>query len=728
MKKILILIIINIFLYNIVIGQEKETWKNPYAPIDERVKDLISRLTLEEKISQMMHSAPAIERLGIPEYNWWNEALHGVARAGKATVFPQAIALAATFDEDLVYKIASAISTEGRAKFNAAIKINNRKQYMGLTYWTPNINIFRDPRWGRGQETYGEDPYLTSRIGVAFVKGLQGDDPKYLKTAACAKHYVVHSGPEGLRHEFNALPPKKDFFETYLPAFEALVKEANVEAVMCAYNRTYDQPCCGSTYLLNDLLRKKWNFKGHIVTDCGALKDFYDGHNIVKDEVEAAALAIKSGVNLECGTVFKNLKKAVEKGLITEKDIDEQLFYLLKTRFKLGLFDPPELVPYNNIDESKIHCQEHISLAYEAAAKSIVLLKNNGILPLSKNLKDIQIVGVHGNDVQFMYGNYYGLSPNVISISEGIVSKVNPGTRVNFRQGVMLERETLNPINYALGVTRDADVVIAVLGISCLIEGEEGDPLASSNKGDRVDIKLPDNQIKFLKDLKSRGKSPIVLIVTGGSPISLVEVEDLVDAILFIWYPGEQGGNAVADILFGDVNPSGKLPITFPKSVDQLPPFDDYSMENRTYRYMKEEPEFPFGFGLSYTKFEYSDIKISSKKIRSKDTLHVECKVTNIGTRKGDEVVQLYLSDLEASSRVPLYSLKGFKRITLEPGETKVVKFKITPDMLKLIKDDGSEVIEPGYFKIYIGGSSPSEVSLRRGLSKPVSEIFYVRK
>lgn len=728
MKKILISIIINIFLLTTIICQEKEIWRDPYAPIDERVKDLISRLTLEEKISQMMHSAPAIERLGIPEYNWWNEALHGVARAGKATVFPQAIALAATFDEDLVYRIATAISTEGRAKFNAAVKLNNRKQYMGLTYWTPNINIFRDPRWGRGQETYGEDPYLTSRMGVAFVKGLQGDDPKYLKTAACAKHYVVHSGPEGLRHEFNALPPKKDFFETYLPAFEALVKEANVEAVMCAYNRTYNQPCCGSTYLLNDILRKKWNFKGHIVTDCGALKDFYDGHNIVKDEVQAAALAIKSGINLECGTVFKNLNKAVEKGLISEKDIDEQLFYLLKTRFKLGLFDPQELVPYNNIDESKLHCQEHINLAYEAAAKSIVLLKNNGILPLSKDLKDIQIVGVHGNDVQFMYGNYYGLSPNVISISEGIVSKVNPGTRVNFRQGVMLERETLNPINYALGVTRDADVVIAVLGISCLIEGEEGDPLASSNKGDRLDIKLPDNQIKFLKDLKSRGKSPIVLIVTGGSPISLVEVEDLVDAILFIWYPGEQGGNAVADILFGDVNPSGKLPVTFPKSVDQLPPFDDYSMENRTYRYMKDEPEFPFGFGLSYTKFEYSDIKLSSKKIRAKDTLYVECKVTNIGTKKGDEVVQLYLSDLEASCRVPLYSLKGFKRITLEPGETKIVKFKISPDMLKLIKDDGSEVIEPGYFRVFIGGSSPSEVSIKRGLSKPVSDIFYVRK
>lgn len=728
MKKILISIIINIFLLTTIICQEKEIWRDPYAPIDERVKDLISRLTLEEKISQMMHSAPAIERLGIPEYNWWNEALHGVARAGKATVFPQAIALAATFDEDLVYRIATAISTEGRAKFNAAVKLNNRKQYMGLTYWTPNINIFRDPRWGRGQETYGEDPYLTSRMGVAFVKGLQGDDPKYLKTAACAKHYVVHSGPEGLRHEFNALPPKKDFFETYLPAFEALVKEANVEAVMCAYNRTYNQPCCGSTYLLNDILRKKWNFKGHIVTDCGALKDFYDGHNIVKDEVQAAALALKSGINLECGTVFKNLNKAVEKGLISEKDIDEQLFYLLKTRFKLGLFDPQELVPYNNIDESKLHCQEHINLAYEAAAKSIVLLKNNGILPLSKDLKDIQIVGVHGNDVQFMYGNYYGLSPNVISISEGIVSKVNPGTRVNFRQGVMLERETLNPINYALGVTRDADVVIAVLGISCLIEGEEGDPLASSNKGDRLDIKLPDNQIKFLKDLKSRGKSPIVLIVTGGSPISLVEVEDLVDAILFIWYPGEQGGNAVADILFGDVNPSGKLPVTFPKSVDQLPPFDDYSMENRTYRYMKDEPEFPFGFGLSYTKFEYSDIKLSSKKIRAKDTLYVECKVTNIGTKKGDEVVQLYLSDLEASCRVPLYSLKGFKRITLEPGETKIVKFKISPDMLKLIKDDGSEVIEPGYFRVFIGGSSPSEVSIKRGLSKPVSDIFYVRK
>jgi len=728
MKKIFIIIIIVIVCFDLSIGQNIDKWRNPELPVEERVKDLISKLTLEEKISQLMHSSPAIERLEIPEYNWWNEALHGVARAGKATVFPQAIALAATFDEDLVYRIASAISTEGRAKYNAAVKINNRKQYMGLTYWTPNINIFRDPRWGRGQETYGEDPYLTSRIGVAFVKGLQGNDPKYLKTAACAKHYVVHSGPEGLRHEFNALPPKKDFFETYMPAFETLVKEAGVEAVMCAYNRTYDQPCCGSTYLLNEILRKKWNFQGHIVTDCGALRDFFKGHDVVKDEAEAAALAIKSGVSLECGTVFSHLKEAIERGLISEKDIDKQLFYLLRTRFRLGLFDPPEYVPFNKIDENVIHCEEHIKLAHEAAAKSIVLLKNNGILPLSKNIKDIQIVGVHGNDVQVMYGNYYGLSPNVISITEGIVSKVNSGTRVNFRQGVMLERETLNPINYALGVTRDADVVIAVLGISCLIEGEEGDPLASSNKGDRLDIKLPDNQIKFLKDLKSRGKSPIVLIVTGGSPISLIDVEDLVDAILFIWYPGEQGGNAVADILFGDINPSGKLPITFPKSVEQLPPFDDYSMENRTYRYMKDEPEFPFGFGLSYTSFEYSDIKISSKKIRSKDTLYVECKVKNTGNFKGEEVVQLYISDLEASCRAPFYSLKGFKRISLEPGEIQTIKFKITPDMLKLIKEDGTETIEPGYFKIFIGGSSPSEVSIKRGLSKPVSETFYVRK
>ena len=703
-----------------------DPWKNPTLNLDDRVNDLISRMTLEEKISQMTNHSEAITRLGIPEYDWWNECLHGVARAGKATVFPQAIGLAATFDEDLIFRVSTAISDEGRAKYNAAQKLGNTKRYMGLSYWTPNINIFRDPRWGRGQETYGEDPFLTSRIGVAFVKGLQGDNPKYLKAAACAKHYVVHSGPEGIRHEFNAEPSIKDFYETYLPAFKALVTEAKVEAVMCAYNRTFNLPCCGSGYLLQDILRNDWGFKGHIVSDCGALHDFYEGHNVVSEPYEASAMAIKAGVNVNCGEVYSHLKEAVDKGLITEEEINKQLAWLLRSRFKLGLFDPPEMVPYNAISEEIVHSRDHIQLSREAAVKSIVLLKNDSVLPLKKNLKDIQIVGVQGNDAQMLYGNYYGLTTDAVTIVEGIMSKIGPGTRADFRQGTLLNREKDNPIDWTSGAAASADAVIAVLGISNLLEGEEGASIASPYKGDRMDIKLPQNQIDFFKKLRSRGNAPIILVVTGGSPISLVDIEDLADAILFVWYPGEQGGNAVADILFGDKVPSGRLPVTFPKSVDQLPAFEDYSMNGRTYRYMTAEPEFTFGFGLSYTSFEYSNLKLSDNKIKSDGSVMASVDIKNRGNSTGEEVVQLYISDLESTIHTPLYSLKGFKRINLKEGETMQVKFEITGEMLEIVNDKGESIIEPGDFRISIGGACPAPVSEAKGAPKPVSAILTV--
>lgn len=734
MKKILVLFFIVFPLISCkqekkeVAGTDKNLlpWQNSNLTVDERVSDLLSRMTLDEKISQMTNASAAIDRLGIPEYDWWNECLHGVARAGKATVFPQAIGLAATWDEELIFRVASAISDEGRAKFNAAQKIGNRKRYMGISYWTPNINIFRDPRWGRGQETYGEDPYLTGRIGASLVKGLQGDDSVYLKSAACAKHYVVHSGPEKLRHEFNAVPSKKDFYETYLPAFEVLVKEAKVEAVMCAYNRTFDLPCCGSPFLLNDILRKDWGFQGHVVSDCWALEDIYQGHKTVASQEEAAAMGIKAGVNVDCGITYNALNLAVEKGLITENEIDERLSYLLRSRFKLGLFDSAEKNPYSKITEEIIHSKEHVDLAREAAVKSIVLLKNNGVLPLSKDVHDVVVTGVHGNDAQVLYGNYYGQTSDAVTIIEGITAKLNPGVRVAFRQGIMLDRD-IDTLNYSIGDARQADVLIAVMGISNLMEGEENDPIATSDKGDRKDIKLPENQVKFLKTIRSKRTGPIILVVTGGSPVSLIEVEDLVDAILFVWYPGEQGGNAVADIIFGDANPSGRLPITFPKSVEQLPPFDDYNMKGRTYRYMEQEPEFTFGFGLSYTTFEYSNMKLISTEVLNGTPVDIEVDVKNTGKVDGTEVVQLYISDLQASVNVPFYALKSFKRVELKSGETKTVKFTVTPDMMTLINNDGEKILEPGEFKITVGGASPSERSVALGITKPVTGIFNLK-
>ena len=709
------------------VQKENYDFNNESLTIDERVNDLINRLTLEEKTMQMMHDSPGIERLGIPAYNWWNEALHGLGRSGVATVFPQAIGMGATFDEDLIFEVASAISDEARGNHNTAVENGYRRQYSGLTFWTPNINIFRDPRWGRGQETYGEDPFLTSKLGVAFVKGLQGDDDKYLKTAAAAKHYAVHSGPEKLRHEFNAEASQKDLWETYLPAFEALV-DADVETIMCAYNATNGEPCCANEYLLTDVLREKWGFKGHVVSDCWALEDFYGGHDVVETPEQAAALAVKSGVNLNCGSVYPSLVEAVNQGLVTEKEIDEQLAVLLKTKFKLGLFDSPSNNPYSKLSANNINTEKHRALARETAQKSIVMLKNNGVLPLKNDLAKYFITGPNATSIEILLGNYHGVNPDLVTVLEGVANAIKPQSQLQYRQGTLLDRPNANPQDWASPNAGNSDATIAVLGISGILEGEEGESIASETFGDRLDYNLPENQLNYLRKLKeAAGDNPVIAVITGGSPINLKEVHELADAVLMVWYPGEEGGNAVADVIFGEVSPSGRLPITFPVSLDDLPPYKDYTMKGRTYKYMDEKPMYPFGYGLSYAKFEFSDIKLSKEKIRKGEDLDARIEVSNVGSLEAEEVVQLYVSDMETSVDAPKYQLYGIKRVNLKPGTSEEITFEITPEMMELVNNKGEKVIEKGDFKIYIGSSSPSVRSLELGAAQFKEAIFSLR-
>jgi beta-glucosidase len=708
-------------------AQETALYLDSSKPLDARAKDLVSKLTLEEKVLQMMHHSPAIPRLNIPAYNWWNEALHGVGRSGVATIFPQAIGLGASFDEDLALRVSTAVSDEARAMYNASIAKGYHEQYSGLTFWTPNINIFRDPRWGRGQETYGEDPFLTSRLGVAFVKGLQGNNPNYLKTSACAKHFAVHSGPERLRHEFNAVASLKDMRETYLPAFKALVIEGNVESVMCAYNRTNGEPCCANTFLLNDVLRKEWGFKGHVVSDCWAVKDFYSGHKTVADKTEASALAVKSGVELNCGDEYPGLIEAVKKGLIEEKQIDQALATLLKTRFKLGMFDGKEKNPYNAISIDVINSPEHRALAREAAVKSMVLLKNNGALPLKNDLARYYVTGPNAANIDALIGNYYGVNSNIVTILEGLSGGIAPGSQLHYKAGILLNRDNENPIDWTTGGAKGSDATFVVMGITGYLEGEEGESISSPTFGDRLDYNIPKNQIDFLKKIRQNTKDPVIAIVTGGSPMNLSEVHDLADAVLLVWYPGEEGGNAVADVIFGKISPSGRLPLTFPKSLDQLPPYEDYSMKGRTYRFMQSEPMYPFGFGLSYTKFTYGDVKLSATTIKKKQPVTIEANVTNTGTTAGEEVVQAYITDLESSVSAPLFSLCGIKRLNLKPGESAVVKFTITPEMMMLVNLNGESILESGKFKVAVGGSLPTSRSETLGSAKPVEATFTLK-
>jgi beta-glucosidase len=694
-----------LLIQNQLFAQSDYPFQNPSLTMEARLNDLLDRLTLEEKTAMMLYNSPGVDRLDIDPYNWWNESLHGIGRAGKATVFPQAIGLAATFDEDLIFRIADVISDEARAKHNAAIANGSYQQYTGLSFWTPNINIFRDPRWGRGQETYGEDPFLTATIGTAYVKGLQGDDPKYLKAAACAKHFVVHSGPEKIRHEFNAVPDEIDFRETYLPAFKKLV-DGKVETVMCAYNQLYAEPCCGNKTLLQTILREELGFEGHIVSDCWALMDFISHQKVAKDGIEAAVMAAEAGVNLNCGTVYQHLDKAIASGDITPARIDELLKPLLRSRFKLGLLDFKDQSPYADISPAIINSQKHRQLAWEAAAKSIVLLKNDkGILPLKTDtIQKIFVTGPTAFDNMVLIGNYNGFSGNLVTLVEGMMNKADEGTVVEYSMGTLLNTDIYHGLYHA----SSSDVVIAAIGNSRLLEGEEGDAMLSNNGGDRLDISLPKNQIEFIKKLKEVAPDkPLVVVVNGGSAIALPDITAIADALIFAWYPGEQGGNAIADIIFGNVTPSGRLPVTFYKSVKDLPAFEDYSMKNRTYRFFEGEPLFPFGHGLSYTSFDYSELNLAKNISAKQETINLEFTLKNTGDKSGEEVVQVYVKKPHQHDKMPIKSLVNFKRVSLAPGAS--VQVTATIDLTELSSWDVNSkqmTIVPGSYKFEIGASS----------------------
>ncbi|RPI92401.1 MAG: glycoside hydrolase family 3 protein [Chloroflexi bacterium] len=688
-------------------------------PLPERVQDLLSRLTLDEKVAMMNHPAQGVPRLGIPGYNFWSEALHGVARNGRATVFPQAIGMAATWDRDLIHQIAAAISDEGRAKYHEALRRNGyTDQNQGLTFWSPNVNIFRDPRWGRGQETWGEDPFFTGEMASEFVKGLQGDHPGYLKAAACAKHYAVHSGPERDRHTFNAIVSKHDLYDTYLPAFKKLVMDARVEAVMGAYNRTLGEPCNGSKLLLEDILRGEWGFEGHVVSDCGALSDFHLNHKVTKDAAETVALALKRGCDMGCDHVYSEIPEAIARGLITEADVDRALARTLGTRFKLGMFDPAEDVPFTSICMDVVACEAHRQLAYRAAAESIVLLKNkDNILPIKPSTHRIFVTGPTATSMEVLLGNYHGLNDQMITLLEGITGRVPEGVVLEYRTGALLKQPRESKKSWAPYLAQSADVSIVCVGFTPQLEGEEGESLLTPLDGDRDSISLPASQVDYIKELAVHD-AKIVLVVTGGSPIALGEVVDLVDAILFVWYPGMEGGRAVADVLFGDIPPAGRLPLTFPQSLDQLPAFDDYSMAGRTYRYMTAEPLYPFGFGLSYTAFAYCDLQITSP---ASSGFEAAVTVENTGAVAADEVVQFYLKALDSKLPAPLSQLIGFQRIHLEPGQSQTVTITVKPEMLMLFDDNGRQVFQPGQFRLTAGSCSPGARGPALGAAEPVS-------
>jgi len=678
----------------------------------QRVDELVGQMSLEEKISQMLHDAPAIERLGIPEYNWWNECLHGVGRAGIATVFPQAIGLAATWNSELIYQVASTISDEARAKHHEALRQGIREIYTGLTFWSPNINIFRDPRWGRGQETYGEDPYLTSRIAVAFVKGLQGDHPDYLKLVATPKHFAVHSGPECERHRFDARPSLRDFRETYLPAFEACVKEGQVGSVMGAYNRTYGEASSASPTLLQKILREEWGFDGYVVSDYLALGDMYKHHQMVPGAVEAAALAVNAGCDLNAGEAYYALPSAVQQGLVSEETIDRAVKRLFMARFRLGMFEPPEEVPFAQIPYSVNDSPAHRALARRAAQESIVLLKNeSGFLPLAKTWRTIAVIGPNADDAEVLLGNYHGTPSASVTPLQGIRAAL-PATNVLYAAGCDILGNDTTGYAESITLAQQAEVVIFVAGLSPRFEGEESfaEPVSCLQqiRGDRTDLRLPNVQEELLKAIHATGV-PVVLLLINGGMIAVNWAKKHLPAIIEAWYPGEEGGSAIADVLFGDYNPSGRLPVTFYKCLIDLPPFADYRMKGRTYRYFKRKPLFGFGYGLSYTTFSYNNLQLSADRITPNQTLTLSCDVTNSGQRAGDEVVQLYTSHPDALIPMPIRQLQGFSRIHLQPGQTKTVGFTLTPRQFERINDTGQRVLEPGRFRIAIGGSQPNE-------------------
>lgn len=692
---------------------------NPDLPVSTRVNDLVSKLTLEEKIQQMQHTAPAIDRLGIPQYNWWNECLHGVARNGIATVFPQAIGMAATFNPALIQKEADVISTEARAKYYEAISRNQHDIYQGLTFWSPNINIFRDPRWGRGQETYGEDPFLTSRIGIAFVKGLQGNDAKYFKVVATAKHFAVHSGPEPDRHKFDAWPTETDLYETYLPAFEALVKEAGVYSVMGAYNRVYGTPACASDLLLGKLLRDKWGFKGYVVSDCWAVSDFYNFHKFVNTPEKAASLAVKAGTDLSCGPEYGTLLAAIKSGYISESEIDISVKRLFEARFRLGMFDPPARVQYASISPDQYNTGSNRILAREVALQSIVLLKNQDhILPLTKKTKTIAVVGPYANDTSVLLGNYNGIPSQPVTLLEGLRRNAPKGTKLFYCRGVerpeiLAKHASEVPLREdslfkaAVSIARKSDVIIFSAGISPNLEGEEMDvKVEGFSSGDRTSLDLPASQLELLAALKSTG-TPIIVILTNGSALAVNWAEENADAIIEAWYPGQEGGNAVAEVIWGKFNPAGRLPVTFYKSVNDLPAFDDYSMKGRTYRYFDGKPLYAFGYGLSYSSFSYKKLDIARESLTVNDTLLLKLTVTNDGMFDGDEVVQVYMKQPGSLTNQPVKSLIAFEREHFVKGESRTLEIVIPVARLRHYSLETNDyAVAKGNYQIMVGAAS----------------------
>ena len=654
--------------------------------------------------------------MGIKPYYWLNEALHGVGRDGRATVFPQPISLGATFDPEIVQQIGDAIATEGRAKFIVAQRQKNYSMYAGLTFWAPNVNIFRDPRWGRGMETYGEDPFLTGVLGTAFVKGMQGNDPFYLKAAACGKHFAVHSGPERTRHTANVEPTKHDLYETYLPAFKMLVQQGKVESIMGAYQRLYGESCSGSKYLLTDILRKDWGFKGHVVSDCGAVTDMYEGHKLVKSEAEAVAFAIKAGLNLECGNSMRTMKDALKQKLITEKDLDKALLPLMMTRLKLGILQPDAACPYNEFPESVIGSIDNRNIAQRAAEESMVLLKNDGVLPIAKDIRTLFVTGPGATDAYYLMGNYFGLSDRYSTYLEGIVGKVSNGTSVNYKQGFMQVFKNLNDVNWSVSESRGAEVSIIIMGNSGNTEGEEGDAIASSERGDRVDLRLPEPQMQYLREVSKDRTNKLVVVLTGGSPIDVKEIAELADAVVMAWYPGQEGGVALANLLFGDANFSGRLPVTFPETTDKLPSFDDYSMKGRTYKYMTDNILYPFGYGLSYGKVAYGNATVT--KLPTKHSpMTVSVDLSNDGNMPIDEVVQVYLSTPSAGVTSPIESLVAFKRVKIAPHATVTTDFEIPVERLETVQEDGTSKLLKGEYRVMISGAAPCNRSKELGVS-----------
>ena len=684
-----------------------------------RTSILVSKMTLQEKISQLGNNAPAIPRLGVLEYNWWNECLHGVARAGTATVFPQAIGMAATFNTNLINKVAVAISDEARAKHHEALRNRDYSQYKGLTFWSPNINIFRDPRWGRGHETYGEDPYLTGQIGTQFVKGLQGNDPKYLKLVATAKHFAVHNGPESERHFFNAAVTQRDLWETYLPAFKDLVVKANVYSVMGAYNRVNGESASASNYLLQEILRDKWGFDGYIVSDCGAINDIHANHKIVKTPEESAALGVIAGCDLNCGGIYQNhLQESFNLGLISEKEIDTAVYRLFLARMKLGMFDPAEIVSYAQIPFVVNNSEKHDELSLKTALNSMTLLKNNGILPINTNsIKKIAVVGPNADNINALLGNYHGTPSDPVTFINGLNDYVGKRTEITYSKGVDLVKsmgESINQLNnLTLNDVKKADLAIFVGGLDATWEGEEmpgGINVDGFYNGDRTKIEMPEIQQNAIKDMIDTG-TPVVLVLMAGSSIALNGLEKELEAVLMAWYPGQRGGDAITSILFGGYNPGGKLPVTFYTSTSELADFKDYDMQagkGFTYRYYKGEALYPFGHGLSYTRFKYSKLKINKSNITPNENFKISFNIKNIGNYNGDEVIQVYIKDLTSKLKMPIKQLRGFKRISLNKGDEKIIEFEFSPiiDLRYYNPIKKKYLVDKGSFEIQVGSSS----------------------